>query len=49
MEPLPDKDEKHTQTSSLMFADSQSKFPSPEKTQLDDVSSVSPSLQGTTL
>jgi len=48
-EPSPNKDEKHTQTSSLMFADSPSKSSSPEKTQLDDVSSVSPSLQGTIL
>jgi len=49
MEPSPNKDEKYTQTSGLMFADSPSKSSSPEKTQLDDVSSVSLSPQVTTL
>ncbi|CAM6015291.1 unnamed protein product [Sphagnum balticum] len=45
METSPNKDEKYTQTSGLMFADSPSKSSSPEKTQLDDVSSVSLSPQ----
>jgi hypothetical protein len=49
MEPSPNKDEKYTQTSGLMFADSPSKSFSPEKTQLDYVSSVSLSPQVTTL